>query len=238
MALHQSQDKAQHVAAMFGRIAGRYDLLNTVMTAGMHYRWRRLATDIAVEGLDGEALDVATGTGDFALELARRPQVSRVVGLDFSSQMLEIAEAKAQRKGHDGRVEFTLGDALALPFPDDGFAFVTSGFGLRNVANLDLAFSEMARVTRPGGRVVSLEITPVKGRDPFSRFFPWYFRNVTPRLGALLAADREAYAYLPASVEEFSSAEEVALVMEKVGLREVVFRKVGLGTVAIHVGKK
>ncbi|MBI4298192.1 MAG: bifunctional demethylmenaquinone methyltransferase/2-methoxy-6-polyprenyl-1,4-benzoquinol methylase UbiE [Chloroflexi bacterium] len=238
MALPQSQEKADYVAVMFGRIARRYDLLNTVMTAGRHHSWRRLATDLAVARLEGMGLDVATGTGDFALELARRPQVSGVVALDFSPQMLRVAEAKLRRKRLERRVEFILGDALALPFPDNTFAFVTSGFSLRNVADVGPAFSEMTRVAKPGGKVVTLEFTPVKGRDPFSRFFPWYFRNVTPRLGALLAADREAYSYLPSSVEGFSPAEEVASIMEKAGLKEVAFRKVALGTLAIHVGRK
>ena len=225
---------------MFARISRRYDLLNTVMTAGRHYAWRRMAADMAVgpDSSAGPALDVATGTGDFALDLARKPSVSHVVGLDPTRDMLSVATGKARRKGLAERMTFVVGDAHALPFPDNHFICATVGFGIRNLADVPRALREMARVVRPGGRVVTLEIVRIEGRGPMSRLFPLYFRYVTPWLGALLARDRDAYTYLPESVEEFLSAREVASMMEKAGLLNVTFRKLALGAVAIHVGEK
>lgn len=238
MAHLKGEERARYVEAMFSRISRRYDLLNTIMTGGQHRRWRRLATDLATAGVSGQALDVATGTGDFAFELARRPQATRVVGLDFSQGMLLQALAKAQRKRRLSKVTFLKGDALALPFPDHSFVCVTSGFGLRNVVDLRQAIREMARVTRPGGMVVLLEITPLQGRGLFSRLFSLYFRRIVPWLGALLAGDKEAYTYLPQSTEGFPSADKLAEIMKECGLVNVTFRKVGLGTVAIHAGEK
>ena len=223
---------------MFARISRRYDLLNTVMTGGRHYAWRRTATDMAVGGLTGVALDVATGTGDFALALARHPSVSKVIGLDFTREMLSLAERKAQQKGLAQRLDLVVSDAHALPFPDDQFICATVGFGVRNFIDVPRALQEMARVVRPGGRVVVLEIVRVEGRGPLSWLFPLYFRYVTPWLGAFLAGEREAYAYLPESVEEFLSACELASMMQQVGLSNVTFRKMALGAVAIHVGEK
>ena len=224
---------------MFARISRRYDLLNTVMTAGRHYAWRRLATDMAVGDLSGgPALDVATGTGDFAFDLARKQSVSRVVGLDYTPEMLAVAVDKARRNGLAEKLTLVVGDAHALPFPDEHFICATVGFGVRNFVDVPQAIREMARVVRPGGRVVTLEILRIEGKGPLSRLFPLYFRRVTPRLGALLAGDREAYSYLPESVQEFLSANELTSMMEEAGLKDVTYRKLALGTVVIHVGKK
>ena len=238
MAHLRGRERAQYVTRMFARISRRYDLLNTVMTAGRHHAWRRMAAEMAVGGLDGPALDVATGTGDFALALARSPSVSQVVGLDYTREILSLAKRKAQRKGSAKSLNLVVGDAHALPFPNDHFMCATVGFGVRNFTDASEALREMARVVRPGGRVVVLEIVRVEGRGPLSRLFPIYFRYVTPWLGAFLAGDREAYAYLPESVQEFLSAGELASMMHQVGLRNVTFRKIALGAVAIHVGEK
>ena len=223
---------------MFGRIARRYDLLNTVMSGGRHHAWRQLATSMAVEGLTGPALDVATGTGDFALDLARRPEVSAVVGVDFAPQMLQLGRLKAGKEALAPRIEFAAADAHALPFADEAFMCVTVGFGLRNFADVPRALREMARVVRPGGRVAILEIVPTDGKGPVGRLFPLYFRHVTPWLGALLAGDREAYTYLPESVQAFRTADELAGLMQDAGLTEVSYRRLALGTVAILIGTK
>ena len=223
---------------MFARISGRYDLLNSVMTAGRHHAWRRMAVDMALQGLAGPALDVATGTGDFALDLAGRPDVSHVVGLDHSREMLSIATRKARRKGLSQRVSLFVGDAHTLPFADEHFICATVGFGIRNFIDVPEALREMARVVRPGGRVATLEIVRVEGRGPVARLFPLCFRHVTPTLGALLAGDREAYTYLPESVQSFRSAGEITVMMEDAGLRNVTFRALALGSVAIHVGHR
>jgi demethylmenaquinone methyltransferase/2-methoxy-6-polyprenyl-1,4-benzoquinol methylase len=223
---------------MFARISRRYDLLNTVMTAGRHHAWRRMATDMAVGSMSGPALDIATGTGDFAFELARKRSVSHVVGLDYAREMLAVAMSKAQRKGLSHRLSPVVGDAHAVPFPDDQFICVTVGFGIRNFVDVTQALREIVRVVKPGGRLAILEIVRIEGPALWSKLFPLYFRHVTPWMGALLAGDREAYTYLPQSVQVFLSAAELASVMEEVGLRNVRVRSLALGAVAVHVGEK
>lgn len=237
MAQLKGRERARYVAGMFGRISARYDLVNTLMTAGRHHAWRRMAARTAVGALDGPALDVATGTGDFAHQLALRPTVTGVVGLDFSRDMLHVARRKTRNDGLGTRVSFAKGEAHALPFPNDRFICATVGFGIRNFTDVPRALSEMARVVRPGGRVISLEIVRLDGVDAISRLVQLHFRYVTPWLGALFAGDREAYTYLPESVEGFLSAGELASTMEEAGLVNVTYRKLALGAVAIHVGE-
>ena len=238
MAHLTGRERARYVADMFARISRRYDLLNTLMTAGRHYAWRRLAADLAVGDQSGPALDVATGTGDFALDLARKPQVTHVVGLDFAPQMLDLGVRKACSRDLADRVQYLVGDAHSLPFPDDHFICATVGFGVRNFIDVPRAMREMARVVRPGGRVVVLEIVRLEGSGPLARSFALYFRYVTPWIGAVFAGDREAYTYLPESVNGFLSATELALLMSQAGLGNVTHRKLALGAVAIHVGEK
>lgn len=238
MAHLKGRERARYVTRMFARISRRYDLLNSVMTAGRHYAWRRLAAVMAVRGLSGPALDVATGTGDFAFDLARQPGVSGVVGLDYTREMVDIAVRKARQQRLSHRVDFVVGDAHALPFPDGQFICATVGFGVRNFIDVPRALREMARVLRPGGRLAILEIVRTERRGLVGRLFPLYFRHVTPWLGALLAGDREAYTYLPESVHGFFTARELAALMEQAGLCKVRVRPLALGTVAIHVGEK
>ena len=234
----KGDEKARYVATMFDLIARRYDLLNTVMSGGMHHRWRGRAARLAVQEGQGQALDVATGTGDFALDLARKPGIERVVGLDFAPKMLPLARQKAQRRGLSQRVNWMLGDAQALPFPDDRFLCITCGFGLRNFSDKEKALKEMTRVVRPGGRVVILDIVPLVGRGGFQRLLRAYFRGVVPRLGVLLGGNKEAYKYLPDSVDSFLTAQELSAMMESVGLQNVRHEMMGLGTVTLHVGEK
>lgn len=237
MADLKGEARTRYVAAMFARIAPRYDLLNTVISGGLHHRWRRLAARLAAEGLEGEALDVATGTGDLALALLKQPGVRRAVALDFVPEMLHLAQEKVRRQRAEGRVELVMGDALRLPFPDGRFACATSGFGMRNMGDLAAALREMARVVRPGGRVVILEPTSSGVWLPLRWGFRWYFHRVVPLLGAWLAGDREAYTYLPQSVDPFPTAEGLRELMSVCGMREVRYRYAGLGTVAVHVGR-
>ena len=227
-------ERARYVAGMFSRISRRYDRLNTIMTAGRHYAWRRLAVEMAVSGLQGPALDVATGTGDFAIEIAARPEISRVVGLDFAGGVLPLAAAKSAGAG----IDYVAGDAHSLPFPDEVFVCVTVGFGVRNFINVPRALSEMARVLRPGGRLVVLEIVRMEGRGPLPRLLPACFRLVTPCLGALFAGDREAYTYLPESVQGFMTAGEISDAIRGAGLSVLRLRSLALGAVAVHVGVK
>ena len=238
MAQLKGQERARYVAKMFGRISQRYDRLNTVMSGGRHYAWRRKATDMVIGNLSGPALDVATGTGDFAFELAERPQITSVVGVDFTPGMLDIANKKARDKNLSSAVDLVAGDAHALPFPDDHFACATVGFGVRNFVDLPRALSEALRVLRPAGRLAVLEIVRSEGKGLWSKLFPVYFKRVTPWIGAAIAGEREAYTYLPESVQGFMSASEVASLMTDAGFVNVTFRKLALGTVAIIVGEK
>jgi demethylmenaquinone methyltransferase/2-methoxy-6-polyprenyl-1,4-benzoquinol methylase len=223
---------------MFSRIARRYDLLNTIMTAGRHHAWRRMATELAVAGLSGPALDVAAGTGDFAITLAKRSNVSHVVGVDNTPAMLAIAAAKTRHLELAPKIGLVRSDALELPFPADQFICATVGFGVRNFIDIPRALREMGRVVRPGGRVVILEIVQLEGRNLMGKLFPVYFRHLVPWLGALLAGDKESYEYLPESVDVFLTASKLATIMEEAGLVNVSFRRLALGTVAIHVGEK
>ena len=238
MAHLTGQERARYVTRMFARISRRYDLLNAVMSGGRHHAWRRMAARMAVEGLSGPALDVACGTGDFAFELARLPSVSSAIGIDFTREMLDVAEGKSERRRLAQNVRFTLGEAHALPFKDNQFICATVGFGIRNFADIQRALREMARVVVPGGRVVSLEIVRLEGKGPISRLLPLHFRYIAPLLGTLLAGDRQAYTYLPESVEGFLSARELSQAMEEAGLKNVRHKGLALGTVAIHVGQK
>lgn len=234
MARLRGHERARYVSRLFGRIARRYDLLNTIMSGGRHYAWRRIAARAATEpALRGAALDVACGTGDFALELARNPAIDRVVGIDFVEQMLLLARAKAARRPPPARAHFLAADAHALPFPDHAFVCATVGFGVRNFIDVPLALREMARVVRPGGRVVILEIVRMERRNLRSRLLPKLFRATAPLLGKLLAGDAEAYAYLPESVDEFLSAPQLADQMRRAGLRKIQTRPLALGSVAI-----
>jgi len=217
------------VRAMFDRIAGVYDRMNSVMTAGMHHRWRERAVDIARVQPGDRALDVATGTGDLAVELRRRVGAGgEVVGMDFSEAMLELAREKAPDIG------FEQGNALELAYDDGEFAATTVGFGARNFSDLPRGLAEMARVTRPGGRVVVLEITTPQ-RPPLSWFFGLWFGRVVPALGRV-AGDPDAYGYLPDSVRRFPGPEALAGGLARAGLVDVRYVLTAGGIIAIHSG--
>lgn len=221
---------APQVQMMFDRIAGVYDRMNGLMTAGLHHRWRRRAADLAAVGPGDRVLDVATGTGDLAIELAQRVGgLGQVVGLDFSEAMLERARAKAPG------ISFERGDALALPYPDASFDAATVGFGARNFANLERGLREMVRVVKPGGRIVVLEIT-TPSRPPLSYFFELWFDRAVPAIGRL-AGDQAAYSYLPSSVRRFPGPSDLAALMWDSGLRDVRYVLTAGGIIALHVGE-
>ena len=211
---------------MFDRIAGVYDAMNSVMTAGLHHRWRERAADLARVGPGTRALDVATGTGDLAIALARRG--GEVVGSDFSDGMLERARAKS------AAVRWEQANALALPYDDDAFDAATVGFGARNFAALHRGLAEMARVVRPGGRVVVLEITtPTK--PPLSTFFSLWFDRIVPLLGRV-TGENQAYSYLPSSVKRFPAPRELGAIMAGTGLTDVRWILTAGGIIALHSG--
>ena len=228
-------DKARFVGEMFSRIAGRYDLMNGLMTLGMHHAWRRVAARQTIPAPDGPALDLATGTADLAFELSEVHPHRLIVGADFSLGMLDVARAKLAYGDLQGRVRLVAADALALPFESRAFACVTSAFLLRNLVDLEEGLREMKRVTRLGGRVVALEITQPT-LPGFSRLFRLYFHHLVPRIGRLVSGDPEAYSYLPQSVDRFVTPDQLKALMERAGLRAVTWRRLGLGTVTVHTG--
>jgi demethylmenaquinone methyltransferase / 2-methoxy-6-polyprenyl-1,4-benzoquinol methylase len=219
------------VRAMFDRIAGFYDLMNSVMTAGLHHRWRARAADLAALAPGDSALDVACGTGDLAIELARRVGTGgEVIGSDFSEEMLERARAKAPQ------LQWEWGNALELPYAAGRFHAATVGFGARNFSDLDRGLAEMARVVRPGGRVVVLEITTPR-RPPLSTFYSVWFDRVVPLIGRL-TGEEEAYTYLPSSVRRFPGPEGLAASMQRAGLGDIRWILTAGGIIALHVGTK
>jgi demethylmenaquinone methyltransferase / 2-methoxy-6-polyprenyl-1,4-benzoquinol methylase len=230
-----SEEFATEVRGMFDRIAGVYDLMNSAMTAGLHHQWRQRAVERAQVGPGSDALDVCCGTGDLALELRRRigPD-GRVVGSDFSEPMLELARRKSGEEGLP--VEFGWADALELPYGDASFDAVTIGFGARNLADLDRGIAEMARVSRPGGRLVILEITRPQ-REPLAAFYSLWFDRIVPVIGSV-AGDSDAYSYLPNSVRTFPEPEQLAAKMDAAGYTEIRWLLLAGGIIAIHSGTK
>jgi demethylmenaquinone methyltransferase/2-methoxy-6-polyprenyl-1,4-benzoquinol methylase len=210
---------------MFDRIAPVYDVMNRVMTMGLDLRWRRLAARSVVRPGDS-VLDAACGTGDFAIA-DLRAGAARVVGVDFAERMLARARRKAPA------IEWVRGDMLALPFADATFDAATVGFGVRNVADLELSLRELQRVLRPGGRVAILEITQPRGL--LRPFYSMWFDRLVPLLGKVLPGG-SAYSYLPASVKRFPTAEELAELMRAAGFTEVRIRLLAGSIVALHVG--
>ncbi len=221
------------VRTMFDRIAGRYDRMNTIMTAGLHRRWRERTADLAFLDDGDLALDVCCGTGDFALALKRRVgRGGKVIATDFSLPMLEIARQKAISAGLD--IEFEQVNTLDMPFERDYFDAISVGFGLRNLADLDRGLAEMARVVKPGGRMVCLEIT-MPQKAPLKWFYSLWFDRVVPRFGKLVG-ESDAYDYLPNSVKRFPGPVELAERMSSVGLDEIRYQLIAGGIVAIHSG--
>jgi demethylmenaquinone methyltransferase/2-methoxy-6-polyprenyl-1,4-benzoquinol methylase len=230
-------EKRIYVADMFSRISGRYDLMNAIMTLGMDRRWRKLAAETAAYSLEGSALDVATGTGDLAFQLAKTVGITRVTGLDLIEPMITRAQKKARNNKGSIPVSFIQGDALALPFPDDSFACVTSAFSLRNMPDVPLSLKEMRRVVKPGGKVLSLETMP-SSRGFFRPLVRVHFRTIVPILGAIIAGDRSAYTYLPRSVEGFHSSEALANIFKASGLTNIRHKSLAFGAVHLHWGTK
>ena len=237
MAQLHGDERRRYVALMFTRIAGRYDLMNSVMTLGMHHRWRREVVEQATRGLEGLALDVAAGTGDLTMALGSQNGVVRAIGVDLLAVMLQRAKKKARWRSEE-QVRFVVGDALHLPFPDDTFACAATAFGLRNMPDIQAALREMVRVVRPGGTVVTLEIVPLDPKRTLAPFLRAYFRYFIPWLGAFIAGDREAYTYLPASVDRFPPPDRLVGMMEEAGLASVSYKLTGMRMIAIHHGTK
>jgi demethylmenaquinone methyltransferase/2-methoxy-6-polyprenyl-1,4-benzoquinol methylase len=230
----QSPDFAGQVNRMFDRVAGRYDALNSLMTAGLHHRWRERAAVRTGLGPGDAALDICCGTGDLALELAKLVAPGgHVVGCDFSEPMLDLAREKAAQRSAEG-LRFEWADALELPYDGERFDAVTVGFGVRNLADLDRGLREMARVLKPGGRAVILEMTQ-PSRPPLSLFFSLWFDRIVPLLGTF-SSNPEAYSYLPESVRSFPGPRGLAEKMNDAGFEAIRYTVLAGGIIAIHSG--
>lgn len=235
-----ADNKGALVEEMFDRIARRYDLMNDVMTVGMHRIWK--GATIAALGTRRHAnvLDVATGTGDLAFALANGSATARVVGLDFSAQMLDRARARGRDLGAatGARLTFVRGDALCLPCADAAFSAATSAFALRNVADLGQMFRELARVLGPGGRVALLDLVPLPDPPPWTRLAQFHLRQIVPRVGRILAGDASAYIYLPTSVGTIPPLPEIVRMVAAAGFPDARARLFGFGTVALISGTR
>ena len=232
--------KTKYVKNMFGDISERYDLLNWIMTLGMHHRWRETAANIACDDMKGEVLnglDIAAGTGDFAFQVIEHSNVSYVAAMDLSKEMLMVARRKYMARNLGQAIDFVVGDVIDMPFTDEVFSVITVGFGFRNFADLEGSLREMTRVSKRGGRVTILEIVKPEGVF-MSRVFPIYFKKLTPILGSLFAGNIEAYRYLPQSVSNFVTARQIKHMMEVSGLRDVTVKELAMGSVAIISGNK
>ena len=241
MAQLEGHAKQEYVAGLFARIARRYDLMNDLMTFGQHRRWKQQTARLTAQGLQGMSLDIATGTGDLALSLSRQAGIEHSIGLDLLPEMITLGRAKTRSQGLAARTTLMLGDALHLPFPDGAFACATAGFSLRNMPDLKAALTEMMRVVRPGGRITTLELSPmptgIRSRL-FSGFFRLFFHGLVPLMGQLIAGNRSAYTYLPQSVDYFLEADRLAALFQELGLANVGYRRMGMGTVALHWGQR
>ena len=230
--------KSLYVRRMFDMIAARYDLLNRVMTFGLDQGWRRFAAREVAAGLQGRpvrALDVGTGTGDFLPIIRAALPQSTVVGVDFSLPMMRAGLGKVDRLGR--RAGYVGGDALRLPFADNTFDAITTGFAMRNVADLPAALRELRRVVRPGGRLACLEVA-----RPAHRLPRWghllYFNHIVPRIGRLLSGHGQAYTYLPQSAGRFPAPGELCNLLRAAGWQQPRYRLLGLGAVAVHLAEK
>lgn len=232
-----SRPKSEQVRDMFDNIAPAYDFMNRAMTFGIDRRWRRIAVDMVARNPHDSILDIATGTGDLAMLLARRTQARRITGLDLSQGMIDIGRRKIERAGLAGRIELICGDSLAMPFADAQFDAITVAYGVRNFADLLAGYREMARVLRPGGTLTVIELCTPTARlvRPFYRL---YTRRIIPLMGRLVSKDVRAYSYLPESIAAVPQRAGMTTLMEQAGFSDAAWRTLTFGTCAIYTARK
>ena len=234
---HEGESKTEQVRQMFDNIAPAYDFMNRAMTLGIDRRWRRAAVKTVAAAAPRELLDLATGTGDFARQIARSLPSATVTGIDLSDGMLEVARHKAREAGLDERISFTQGDCLALPYPDGSFDAVTVAFGVRNFESLERGYAEMARVLRPGGTLAVLELS-----TPGNRFIRWFYDlytlHIIPWAGSLKSGDSEAYRYLPRSIAAVPQGDDMLALMRAAGFSDTSARRFTLGTCTLYLAHR
>ena len=234
---HTDQSKKEEVREMFDRIAPRYDLLNHTLSMSIDRLWRRHVVRIVRRCRPGRILDVATGTGDLAIEMARRIPDVRVLGVDLSERMLEEARRKVAARGLDERVLLEQGDAEHLAVAAASVDVATVAFGVRNFENLEAGLRELHRVLKPGGKVVILEFSRPRNRI-FRALYEFYSYRVLPRIGGAVSHDRQAYEYLPASVFAFPQGDRFLQIMRSCGYRNVAQRRLTFGIASLYTGEK
>ena len=233
MAYLEGQERADYVQSMFARIAGRYDTMNRLMTFGQDMTWRRIVIEEAKLPPGGRLLDIATGTGDIAQEGIDRVPGLQAVGGDFTIEMMQAGKHLPGRE----RIDWVTADTLSLPFPSETYDAVASGFLMRNVIDVEGAFREQMRVTKPGGQIVVLESSPPK-ENLLRPFIHIHLNHVIPTLGKLVTGEADAYRYRPDSTQQFRQPEDLAQTMRDMGLVDVRYRLFMFGTIAIHAGQK
>ena len=232
----QNVSKKEQVAQMFNSISGRYDFLNHFLSLGIDKRWRKKAIRILKSANPKLILDVATGTGDFALQaLSINPE--KIVGVDISEGMLEVGRKKVEQRRLSNKIELLLADSENLPFPDNNFDAVTVGFGVRNFENLKKGLREINRVMKPGALLVVLEFSR-PSRFPFKQVYNFYFKLILPRIGRLVSRDKSAYTYLPESVEAFPDGEKFVAILKETGFKNSACKPLTFGVSSIYIAQK
>lgn len=229
--------KQKQIRRMFDKIAPSYDRLNHALSLGIDRRWRRTAVDALGIHQPQQILDIATGTGDFALLLAKRIKPQHIVGADISEGMMAVGREKVKEEGLQNVISFQYEDCMQLSFPDGSFDAVTSSYGVRNFQNLDKGLQEMQRVLRPGGHLLIVELTPPPS-FPMKQLFWLYAHVVMPLLGRLISHDDSAYTYLPASMEAFPQPEQMEGILRKAGFTEVQWRRFTFGISTMYLATK
>ena len=228
--------KKEQVARMFDSISGNYDFLNHFLSLGIDIHWRRKAVKLLAPGKPKLILDVATGTGDFAVETLKL-NPDKVIGIDISEGMLEVGRKKMKDRGYDSRIELLSGDSENLPFEENKFDAVVVGFGVRNFENLEKGLAEMYRVLKPGGRMVVLEFSKPT-MFPFKQLFNFYFNFILPKIGKLISRDPAAYTYLPESVQAFPDGDSFVRILNRIGFKDTLCKPLTLGISSLYTGIK
>ena len=231
--IHSGNKKKKYVKQMFEDVSHKYDFLNHVLSFGLDFYWRKKLVNYTDAKSGDKILDVASGTGDVVFEFLKKHDVE-IIGLDYAFNMVDIAKNKAKKFGLSNKTHFMQGDGESLPFPDDSFDKLTISFGLRNIGHYDDALKEFCRVLKPGGQLLVLEFSEPKSKL-FNKLYQFYFKNILPRLGALLSR-ADAYRYLPESVEYFPPRDEICHLMIDCGFQKAEVYDLTFGVCSIFIG--